>query len=116
MVGATTKTAPSAVSVSEVSGYRTSQQFRFAANSPVGAANLSEMLFNTRLSRVNGCSLRYKVASNQLYLKLDGGKAWRSGQLLERSQAPTRLSGPPMIPLKRLITAGFDRHGTAAFG
>jgi uncharacterized membrane protein len=84
MVGATTETAPSAVSVTPSFGYGTSQQFSFVASSPEGAANLSwvEMVFNTSLSHVNGCSLHYSVAGNQLYLKSDDGKAWGPGQSL----------------------------------
>jgi hypothetical protein len=80
MVGSMAEAPPSAVSVTPSSGNGVTQQFTFVANSPDGAADLTEvdMLFNTTLARLNSCGMRY--TANQLLLLSDDGNSVTSGQ------------------------------------
>jgi hypothetical protein len=75
------ETAPSAVSVSPSYGSGLTQQFTFTGSSPSGYSNLSEIygLFNTSVSGVNACYIRYNRASNLLYLADNSGGNWLGG-------------------------------------
>ena len=75
------ETAPTADSVSPSSGSGLSQQFTWKASSPSGYNNLSEMyaLFNTSVSGLNACYIRYNRGSNLLYLADNAGANWLGG-------------------------------------
>jgi hypothetical protein len=111
MVGSSPEEGPSAVSVTPSSGYGTTQQFSFVASSPKGAANISfvYMLFNTSLSRVNGCFMGYGVAGNQLWLISDDGTTWTLGQpgtagTLSNSQCSVDVGATTVIPSGNTLT------------
>ncbi len=129
MVGSVPESAPSAVSVSPSSGFGTTQQFSFVASSPNGAGNLAvvKMLFNTTLSRVNGCYLTYVAAGNQLSLLSDDGTTSTSGVpgttgTISNSQCSVDLSATtvtasgntltvaPAITFKSRFTAGIQTY------
>ncbi|MBI1898179.1 MAG: hypothetical protein HYS04_16840, partial [Acidobacteria bacterium] len=57
------------------------QPFTFVVSSPSGFSNLSEVfaLFNTSVSGVNACYIRYNRWSNLLYLADNSGANWSSG-------------------------------------
>ena len=75
------ETAPTADSVSPSSGSGLSQPFTWKASSPSGYTNLSEMyaLFNTSVSGLNACYIRYNRSSNLLYLADNSGSSWLGG-------------------------------------
>ncbi|MGD0777471.1 MAG: hypothetical protein ABSC05_32155 [Candidatus Solibacter sp.] len=75
------ETAPADVSVSPSSGSGLSQQFTWTVSSPSGYTNLSDVfaVFNTSVSGVNACYIRYNRASNLLYLADDSGANWLGG-------------------------------------
>jgi hypothetical protein len=111
MVGNTAEAAPSAVSVTPSSGFGVTQQFSFVASSPSGAANLAvvRMLFNTSLSAVSGCYLRYTSADNQLQLVSDNGTLWTPGHpgeaiILSNSQCSVDLSTTTVVANGNTLT------------
>jgi len=111
VAGSSPEQAPSAVSVTPSSGYGTSQKFDFVASSPNGAANIAfvNMLFNTSLSRVNGCYLGYLAAGNQLSLVSDDGATSSLGQpgtagTLSNSQCSVDLGATTVIPSGNTLT------------
>ncbi len=75
------ETAPSVISVFPSSGSGLSQPFTWTVSSPSGYSNLSDVfaLFNTSVSGVNACYIRYNRASNLLYLADNSGTNWLGG-------------------------------------
>ena len=122
MVGSLAEQPPTAVSVSPSSGFGNTQQFSFVASSPNGAGNLAEvkMLFNTTLSRVNGCYLTYLATGNQLSLLSDDGTTSTSGQpgttgTLSNSQCSVDLSATTVTPSGNLLTVAPTITFTSGF-
>ncbi|MBI1898164.1 MAG: hypothetical protein HYS04_16760, partial [Acidobacteria bacterium] len=75
------ETAPSVVSFLPSGSSGFTQAFTFVVSSPSGFSNLSEVfaLFNTSVSGVNACYIRYNRWSNLLYLADNSGANWSSG-------------------------------------
>ena len=75
------ETAPSAVSVSPVSGTGVSQSFAWTFSSPSGYGNLADVfaLFNTSVSGLNACYIRYNQPLNLIYLYDDLSSTWLGG-------------------------------------
>jgi uncharacterized membrane protein len=111
VVGTGTEMPPTADSVTPSSGTGMSQQFSFQASSSLGAANLNglSMLFNTTVTRVNGCNLVYYAPANQLQLASDDGTSWTTGTVgdsgtLSNSQCSVDLFNTTVIPSGNSLT------------
>jgi AraC-like DNA-binding protein len=73
--------APADVSVWPSNGTGMNQSFTWAASSPSGYTNLSDIfaLFNTSVSGANACYIHYNRNSNLLYLADNSGANWLGG-------------------------------------
>ncbi len=69
------------ISVSPSSGSGLTWPFTWTVSSPSGYSNLSDVyaLFNTSVSGVNACYIRYNRTSNLLYLADNSGSSWQGG-------------------------------------
>jgi hypothetical protein len=93
--------APTAVSLSPSSGSGLTQTFTGVYSDPNGAADLNtvSILFNTAISGVNACWVRYYPASNLLYLEnntdngLTAGIAPGSASQVSNSQCTLKGTG-----------------------